>query len=144
SISGDGNLVVFTSDGGDTLLQQPTGSGTQVYVRNVSAGSTREVSDAAGGGAPNGQANDAAISQDGRFVAFTSTSTNLVAGGGAGQVRMVYRRELASGTDVLVSVQPNQSTPSQGAAGQPAITADGGMVAFASQASDLVPETAGR
>ena len=144
SISGDGNLVVFSSDGGDTLVQQPTGQGTQVYVRNVAAARTDEVSLAAGGGAPGGQANDAAISQDGRFVAFASTSTDLVPGGVATQVPMVYRRELATGTTVLVSVQPDQTTPSQGPAGQPAITADGGMVAFASQASDLVPETAGR
>ena len=52
SISGDGNLVAFTSDGGDTLVQRPTGEGTQVYVRDMAAGRVDEVSVAADGGAP--------------------------------------------------------------------------------------------
>ena len=144
SISGDGNLVVFTSDGGDSVANVDTGQGSQVYVRNIAGKQNTEVSLAADGTSPSGQANEGAISQDGRFVAFTSTSTDLVAGGVATQAPMVYRRELAAGATVLVTVQPDQKTPSQGPAGQPAITADGGMVAFASKATDLVPETAGR
>ncbi len=143
SISGDGNLVAFTSTGGDTLVQRPTGPGAQVYVRDMARATVDEVSVAADGGAPNGPANDPAISGDGAFVAFVSSATNLVAGGVATQTAMVYRRELASGTNVLISVQPT-GAPSAGGALAPAITTDGGMVAFASTASDLVPETAGR
>jgi Tol biopolymer transport system component len=142
SISGDGNLVAFVSDGGDTLVNRPTGEGAQVYVRDMSTGRVDLLSAAADGGAPNGRAGEPAISQDGKFLAFTSNSSNLTPGSPT-QVAMVYRRELATGATVLVSVQPN-GAPSAGAAGQAAITADGGMVAFVSAATDLDPTPAGR
>ena len=142
SISGDGNLVAFTSDGGDTLVQRPTGEGTQVYVRDIAAGRVDEASVAADGGAPSGPSNQPAISQDGRFVAFASSATNLLPDKFATQVPEVYRRDLASGTDVLVTVQPN-GAPSVGGGVSPAITADGAMVAFGSTATDLTPDAAG-
>jgi len=143
SISGDGNLVAFTSDGGDTLVRRPTGEGQQVYVRDMAAARVDQVSAAADGGAPTGQSSQPAISQDGRFVAFASTAVNLLPDKFATQVAHVYRRELATGITALVTVQPN-GAPSAGGGQSPAITADGGMVAFASTATDLGPETAGR
>jgi Tol biopolymer transport system component len=142
SISGDGSLVAFVSDGGDSVVDEDTGNGQQVYVRNVAAGTTQEVSKAQGGGKPDGSANEPAISQDGRFVAYAASSTNLVGGAAAGRGG-VFRRDLARGQNVLVSVRTD-GTPTEAASGQPAITPDGAMVAFTSAATDLVPETAGR
>ena len=54
SISADGNLVAFTSDAGDSLVDENTGGGTQVYVRDIAAGNTGRISVPPGGGPANG------------------------------------------------------------------------------------------
>jgi Tol biopolymer transport system component len=138
SISGDGNLVAFLSDGGDTIVHENTGPGLQVYVRDVAARVTTRVSAAANGGPARDTASDPAISADGRFVAFGSRATNLTPEGAGG----LFRRDLATGATILVSVRPDGGAGT-GTSGQPSITTNGAMVAWASNAPDLVPETAG-
>ncbi len=76
SISADGNLVAFVSDGGDVIIPTNTGNGTQVYLRDVRAGRTEQVSVAIGG-PPNGASGAPAISGDGNAIAFESAATNL-------------------------------------------------------------------
>ena len=142
SISGDGKLVAFVSDGGDSVVNADTGSGQQVYLRNVAAQTTEQISAPVGRGPPNGIARDPAISADGRYVAFQSGSTNLVTGPSAGSAGL-FRRDRRTGTTIMVSVRPDGGA-AKGASSQPSITPDGRMIAFVSTASDLVPETAGR
>lgn len=137
SISGDGNKIAYVSDGGDSVVHEDTGEGEQVYVRDMAAKVTTEVSQAFDGGRPSGRAMDPVISGDGRFVAFTSNSTNLV-DGVTPRFPMVYRRNLAAGRTELVSVTQAGGV-SEGAAGAPSISTDGGMVAFTSTAADLAP-----
>jgi len=77
------------------------------------------------------------ISTDGRYVVFTSSASNLVAGDTNG-ASDIFRRDLSTGTTLRVSV---------GAAGEqgnswsssPSISADGRYVAFVSAATNLVP-----
>ena len=95
SISGDGSVVAYVSDGGDVITHTNTGSGPQVYVRPMGGGRPRQVSVAIHG-APNGASGAPAISADGRVVAFEL--------GGAGPCRErrhgapdVFRRDLAAG-----------------------------------------------
>ncbi len=142
SISGDGKLVAFVSDGGDSVVNADTGSEQQVYLRDVPAQRTEEISVPVGSGPPNGIARDPAISADGRYVAFLSGSTNLVTGPAAGSSGL-FRRDRQTGTTILVSVRPDGAA-AKGSSSQPSITPDGRMIAFVSTASDLVPETAGR
>ncbi len=142
SISGNGNLVAFVSDGGDSVVNADTGSGQQVYVRDVEAARTDQVSMAVGGGRPDGIARDPAIAADGRYVAFQSGSTNLVDGPAAGAAGL-FRRDRQAGVTIMVSIRPDGGAAG-GASSQPSITPDGRMIAFASTATDLVPETAGR
>ncbi len=79
---------------------------------------------------------DPDMSADGRYVAFTSASANLVAGDGNVAVD-VYLRDMQSGTMSLVSVGP-QNALSNGNSGKPAISADGKTVVFSSLGSNLV------
>lgn len=80
------------------------------------------------------------ISQDGRFVVFTSGASDLVAGDDDGGLYDVFLRDLARGRTVHVSVGAPGVT---GADGQsvttPDVSRDGRYVAFASFAADLVP-----
>lgn len=139
SISADGNLVAFASDGGDSVVDADTGPGFQVYVRDIEAAQTRQVSGTPDGRPPRGEATEPAISGNGRYVAFASAASNLTGEGAGG----VFRRDLQSSTTQMVSVTPLDQA-SIGASLQPAISEDGNFVAWTSRATDLVPETAGR
>ena len=79
-----------------------------------------------------------AISANGRFVAFYSTATNLVAGDTNG-LQDVFRHDRQTGTTIRVSV----ATGGAQAAGQgsfgPFISSDGRFVGFYSAAANLVP-----
>jgi Tol biopolymer transport system component len=95
------------------------------------------VSIGAGGAGADRQSGAAAISADGRCVAFASEATNLVAGdtNGAGDV---FVRDLRAGGTRRVSVS-TAGTQATGPSALPAISADGRYVAFVSRAADLVP-----
>lgn len=78
-----------------------------------------------------------AISADGRYVAFTSSAANLVAGDTNGELDIFVRDRVAK-TTVLASVGPHGSL-GDGPSTAPSISADGRMVAFESDADSLVP-----
>jgi len=72
-----------------------------------------------------------------RFVAFTSSATNLVPGDTNGGVD-VFVRDRRTGTTELVSVASDE-TQANNFNFEPSISADGRFVAFTSFASNLVP-----
>src|SRR5215208_3916912 len=80
----------------------------------------------------------AAVSADGRYVAFTSDSSNLVAGD-TNRRADVFVRDRMLDTTERVSVSSNGRQGNYNCFGPPAISANGRYVAFASDASDLVP-----
>ncbi len=101
-----------------------------VALSLAACGSGTQVS-ASGGPAPaNGDSAGAAISADGRFVAFTSDASNLVAGD-TNRNGDVFVRDRVAGTTERVSVSSSgaQANGRQTAASA-AISADGRFVAF--------------
>jgi Tol biopolymer transport system component len=137
SVSGQGSFVAFVSEA-DNLVPNDTNGWRDVFVRDLLADSTLLVSADMFGGAPgNGMSTEPVISADGRYVAFTSTATNLAAGDTNG-ASDVFVRDLLYETTQLVSVNPNGFS-GNGASYSPMISADGRAVLFHSQASDLAP-----
>jgi len=135
SISSDGRYVAFESFA-TNLVPGDTNGWEDVFVRDRLSGTTELVSLGAAGTQADAASSLPSISAHGRFVAFQSDATNLVAGdtNGTGDV---FVRDRLSGTTVLVS------TDSVGALGNsdstfPSISADGRCVAFASAATNLV------
>jgi len=102
------------------------------------AGTLARVSVAADGGDPDGASHAAAIAADGRVVGFTSAASNLVAGDGNG-ASDVFVRDLERGATERVSVAA-AGGDADGASAGVALSADGRLVAFASAATDLVPD----
>ncbi|MBI1851373.1 MAG: HYR domain-containing protein [Planctomycetes bacterium] len=89
------------------------------------------------GNARSGISDDSvAISGDGRFVAFDSDATNLVAGDTNGRSD-VFLRDRQSGTTVLVSVTSG-GVQGNGNSARAAISSDGRYVVFRSSATNLV------
>jgi Tol biopolymer transport system component len=138
-ISSDGRFVAFASLA-TNLVPGDTNGVSDVFVRDVQAGTIERVSIGVGGEPANGPSEGASISADGRYVAFASTAINLLAGGdGWDPVRVwdVYVRDRVSGTTVRVSGNPSGGK-GNGHSHSPAISADGHRVAFTSLASNLI------
>jgi len=139
-LSGDGQLVLFQSFSDDLIAPGlDTGSG-DVFVHDRTTQLTTRVSAAFGGGQANGPSNyGPAISRDGRWVAFESQATNLLAiADGNGLAPDIYLRDLANGTTDMVSISFAGSFPN-GESIEPAISDDGQVIAFKSEASNLLP-----
>ncbi|MFN8110132.1 MAG: hypothetical protein U0Y82_09870 [Thermoleophilia bacterium] len=110
-------------------------------------GTTRLVDVPTGFAAPFDGVNDSsvgqnrAISANGRYVVFTSSSDGLVAGGADDNATHCYRRDLQTGQTVLVDRASGPDGPiSSAGCGQVTISPDGSAVAYESSASNLVPD----
>jgi Tol biopolymer transport system component len=141
-ISADGRFVAFVSEASDlvaTDTNDPGFRGSDIFVRDLQSGTTTLVSvNKDGTDSGNNRSSVPVISADGRFVAFLSDASDLVAAdnNGAGDV---FVRDLQSGTTTLVSVNKDGTDSGNGfSGGAPAISADGRFVAFTSSAHDLV------
>jgi WD40-like Beta Propeller Repeat len=128
SISGDGNVVSFTSTATNLVSQSGVkASVSQVWASNLATGGMSLVSTGANG--PGDAASrSAATSFDGRVVAFQSAATNLVAGDSNGAID-VFLRKLAAGTIIRASVDAGGGQASA-ASSRPSLSGDGGTVAF--------------
>jgi Tol biopolymer transport system component len=138
SISGDGRLVAFESDA-DNLSPDDNNAATNVFVRDLVAGTTTLVSRASGpgGAGANGNSNQPDISSDGRYVTFQSVADNLSSDDNNAFVN-IFVRDLVANTTTLVS-----RAPGAGGAGandnslNPTISGDGNRIAFESSANNL-------
>ncbi len=137
SISASGERVTFTA-AADDLVAGKTTFWRDVFVRDLTAGATTRLLGVAGA-EPDGPAlGEPAISADGRFIAFASRATNLVAGD-FGQVIDVFVHDLATQTTALVSTSAG-GVHANGDCGDPVLSADGRFVAFTSRATNLVED----
>lgn len=75
AVSSDGRFVVFESSA--TNLVTPDNNGSDIYVRDTVNSSTVRVSVNSSGTQANGACTEPTISDDGRFVLFKSTASNL-------------------------------------------------------------------
>ena len=135
SISGDGRYVAFESSSPDLV----PGDGniiSDIFVRDRFIGTTQRVSVDPGGASGNSDSRSPSISSDGRYVAFHSQASNLVAGDSNGHPD-VFVRDRLSGTTERVSVDSGL-TQGNNYSNVPSVSDDGRFVAFASNASNLV------
>ncbi len=140
SISADGTMVAFSSGASD-LGTVDTGFSSDIFVRNVTAGTTTLVSvNSAGTNGGNNGSQHPVISADGTHVAFSSLATNLVAGftdGNGPAAADVFIRDLGAGTTTLVSINSASTATGNDESDPPLISENGNLVAFVSRASDL-------
>ncbi len=129
SVSAGGDFVAFVAfrDEGRS----------DVMLRDVRARRTFLVSAGLDGGAGNGSSLHPSISRNGRFIAFTSSASNLVEEDNNG-FSDIFVHDMETGITERVS----RGYPGDEADGQsflPSISWDGRMVAFTSSATNLVP-----
>jgi Tol biopolymer transport system component len=88
-------------------------------------------------GNPNGPSANPAMAPSGKFIAFDSQATDLVANDPNGAVQDVFSIDRNTGTKKLVSIGLEGAGANAGSV-KPAISDSGGVVVFVSQASNLV------
>ncbi|MCJ7510740.1 MAG: hypothetical protein MUP14_07635 [Dehalococcoidia bacterium] len=132
--SADGRYVAFQSNASN-LVPGDTNNRYDIFVHDRQTGTTDRVSVDSAGNQANGSSREAAISGDGRYVAFDS-SAPLVPGDGLARDVFVHDRQ--TGTTEEASV-PSAGDEANGASWDASVTPDGRYVAFCSNASDLVP-----
>jgi len=136
AISPDGRYVAFESDANNLVPGDTNGRG-DIFLRDRLSGTTERVSIATSGAQGDGTCFHLSMSPDGRYVAFESLATNLVPGDTNGQDDL-FVRDRQSGTIERVSVDSN-GLQSNGGSYDVSISADGSLVAFDSDATNLVP-----
>jgi WD40 repeat protein len=145
-VSADGTRVAFVSQASD-LVAGDTNSTADVFVRDLISHRTTRVSVSSTGEQGNGSSGSTlgdqwtfgwgipSISADGRYVAFESRASNLVANDSNGAAD-VFVHDLETGATVALSIGADGRT-GNAASHFPSISADGRHVAFDSEATDL-------
>jgi len=141
AVSASGRYVAFSSEA-TNLVPGDSNDAFDVFVRDRRTDVTSRVSLRSGGKQGNSHSSDPAISGDGRYVAFTSSATNLVAGD-TNRALDVFVHDRYRRVTSRVSVGPGGR---QGAStdrrpisyADTAISADGRYIAFTSTATNLV------
>lgn len=136
TISASGRFVAFQSKASN-LVPGDTNGQPDVFVRDRQAGTTERMSVGAAGVQADSGSYVAAISANGRFVAFVSNATNLVAGD-TNLRNDIFVRDRQTGTTERVNVGSN-GDQANSTSDYPAISANGRFVAFMSLADNLVP-----
>lgn len=167
AIANDGLFVAFASSASNLGATAPNPSGAaEVFERstcvttiassdNTCVPGTNLISSPDGVTPADGASAEAAISSDGRFVAFDSTATTVISG--VGPTQEVYVRDTCTGVTTtcvasthLIST-PNGTTPANALSEHPSINqcgsstttcSSGQYVAFASQGSNFGTNTA--
>ena len=146
SMSSDGRFVAFYS-AASNLVPDDTNNAVDIFVRDRQTGITELVSVATDGTLANHDSLWPSISDDGRYVAFSSWASNLVPNNNSFEPYNYYQlqkfvRDRQTGVTELVSVATD-GTPANNTTGGyswgTSISADGRYVAFMTAAGNLVP-----
>jgi Tol biopolymer transport system component len=147
SMSANGGFILFTSAATNLVGgQSDTNADSDVFLFERATGTLRLVSHIPGAAATTGDRSSSglfkpALSADGNTVVFESRATNLVPGQADTNVDIdVFVFDRASGTVTLVSHVPGSGvgTPND-ASFSTSTSADGSVIAFRSEATNLVP-----
>jgi Tol biopolymer transport system component len=135
-VSADGRYVAFESEA-TNLVPGDTNGVRDIFLRDRQTGTTERASVATGGGQADGFSAGPALTPDGRYLAFWSQGTNLVAGD-TNAFSDVFLRDLQNATTERVSVS-SAGTEANAESRDPQLSSDGRYVVFDSSASNLGP-----
>ena len=142
SINGDGQFIAFYSRATNLVAGDTNGTDMDIFVHDTQSGQTEVVSVSDTGVWGNNASKFASISNDGRYVAFESTATNLVALDSNGSTSDIYVHDRLNSTTELVNLSDAGEQANLGS-NKASISQDGRYVAFESRASNLVTGSVG-
>ena len=136
-ISYTGRYVAFSSFASN-LVSNDTNNGSDIFVVDRDTSSMQRVSVSSNEAQAGGGSHDPAISDNGHYIAFYSSATDLVAGDTNSKID-VFVRDIVAGETWRVSISTNGAQGNDNSWGNVSISGDGRRVGFASWASTLVP-----
>jgi len=134
-ISKNGRFVLFNNASANFAPGASSGQ-SSIFVRDLQRGVTEYVG--TGGPANNGFGYNAAASEDGRWVVFSTQATNLGSDGSSGGSLFLHDRLSGLNQRVDTSVAGVAAAPPDPNI-LPALSSDGRTIAFSSDSSNLVP-----
>jgi hypothetical protein len=134
-INANGEVIAFDS-GATNLVPYDINNYFDVFVRDLGSNTTEIVSLSSDGTQSNGASDWTSISEDGRYVLFSNDGNNLV-GGLANYQWQNYIYDRQNKTIEMISVAPDD-TPGNGRSEEPSIGGNNQIVAFRSNATNLV------
>jgi Tol biopolymer transport system component len=139
-ISDDGKTVTFQSSDDSLVSGSPSNGKDDIYVRNTQVGLTERatVTSAETGLSAGGV--DASMSGNGRYVVFTSETTQIGTDTNGG--RDVFLRDRTAGTTERVSITSSGDAPT-GQSIDASVSDDGRYVAFQSDAHNMTADDTG-
>ncbi|MBU6320344.1 MAG: PD40 domain-containing protein [Alphaproteobacteria bacterium] len=146
TLSSDARLAVFESEASNIVSGDTNGAG-DLFLKNIETGVLTRISTDSSGAQANGSSFYAAMSSDGRFVAFSSNATNLVPGDTNGQADL-FLKDLQTGAVSRISTDASGAQATGGGSPPPfwppgsifaSFSGDGRYIAFQSTAANLVP-----
>lgn len=135
AISGDGRWVAFQSDA-ENLVTGDTNNYGDIFLRDTQTPLTTRVSLGMAGTQANEDSFEPSVSGDGRYVAFQSRASNLVAVDTNGRID-IFVRDTQTNVTSLVSVS-TVGSQANGSSEPPVISGNGRYIAFSSDADNLV------
>lgn len=142
SMSEDGNLIAFSSTGGDLIAgMNDTNAASDVFLYRHSNQTMKLVSHTAAAELTTGNELSVfpTISADGSYVGYSSRSTNLVSGSlDFNGVEDAFLYEVATGTNKILSLgQVDTNTAANGASYVYALSGDANFVAITTSAPNI-------
>ncbi len=140
NISGDGRWVVFTTVGNYSDLPSQSEPNSNVYLADTLLNQYYLVGRNTEGEWANGDADDPSVDATGRYVVFSSDSTDLIAPALTPEFRpsdQIWLWDRETGRTSLVTVGVD-GEPGDDDSRRPIISADGTAVTFTSEAENLV------
>ena len=134
-ISSDGSTVVFISDAAN-LVNFDTNGVADVFAYSVGTGGISLVSVSTAGVQANAESSDPSVNSDGSVIAFVSSATNLDSNDLNG-VDDIFVRDVGGSSTALVSMS-TAAVIGDHDSSAPRISADGNLVVFVSEATNLV------
>lgn len=135
-IARDGRYIAFQSKA-STLVPGDLNFVDDIFVRDLSLGTTELITKSMTGGFGNGISERPGISADGRYVTFASDSSNLVPND-TNINRDVFLRDRLLGTTILIS-KSSAGVQGNGYSTRPSISSDGRFISFRSSSTNLIP-----
>jgi Tol biopolymer transport system component len=140
SLSFDGRYIVFTSQASN-LVPGDTNRKADIFWYDTVAKKILRASVSSKGVQANDDCHSPWVSGNGRFVVFYSAATNLVPND-TNKKADVFLFDVQTKKSIRVSVGP-KGAQANGHSTMPYVSADGNLVAFCSDATNLIPKHSG-
>lgn len=139
ALSANGKFAIVDTSSTNSILGNTDGD-YKILNLDSNAASDFIVSTAGVAGSPTERTANSAISETGRYVAFTSADTNLIDGTTtSSSYTQLYLRDMQSNTTTLLSQDSSGNLANANIIGVEGVSSDGRFVLFATAATNLAP-----